>query len=197
MLVGIPELDEVGARDDSQEVAVLDHRHLAEVVLDHHALHLVHRVVGLHEHRAGVHEPAHRHVAEAMVQGSVHITAREDARQPILLHHREALVAVALHELAGLAYRGARLHCMDVHRHNRAHAHGRYDVGLQGAHQARAHVVEALPLHQRGGRLGVPAAAELAQHPGDVDGVGVAAGDELYVAGELGQKKAGVRLVEG
>ena len=125
-----PKLDQVGAGDDADDLASLDHGHLSQAVFHHHVLQLLHRVIGTDADRSFVHVKVDRKVIEAELQGLVNLAAGQDAHDPPLLHHGEALVAVAAHHLRRLGYRGVGRKGVDAVGHDLADSHGGLDVSF-------------------------------------------------------------------
>ena len=125
-----PELDQVGAGDDADDLASFDHRHLPQAVFHHHILQFLHRVIGRNADLSLVHVEVDRGVIKAELSSPVHLAAGQDAHDLPLLHHGEALVAVAAHHLRRVGYRGVGRKGVDAVGHDLAHGHGGLDVGF-------------------------------------------------------------------
>lgn len=180
--------------DDAHKAPLKDHRHLAQVVLEHDLLHLAHRIIGLHIDSAGIDIVAYGEFAQVVVDGAVDVAAGEHAHQALAIQHRKALVAVTPHQVGGIAHQHVGLERVHIGRHNLTNRDGRGDLLLQRGPQVGLHLRQVGVLHQRGRGLAVAAAAERAQQLRHIHGVAGAAGDELHVVLELGQQDAGLGL---
>ena len=134
-----PQLDDVGARHNPQDLAALDHRHLADAMLGHDLLQALHRVLGADPDLALGHIVRDGHGLQAQAPCPVDLAARQDADDlAALAHHREPLEPVAQHELGRLFHRGFGRQGVDAVGHDLAHGHQGMDVPLQHVQQRLA-----------------------------------------------------------
>ena len=159
-----PELDQVGARDDAHKAPLLHHRHLAQVVFDHHLLHFIYRVSGCNVTAArcrGCCAPACRPGGGA---GAVDIARVSMPTSRSSSHHRKTLVAIAPHELRGIAHRDVSVERVHVGRHDLAHrARAASPVSASAAQQLRLHLLKVRAFDQGGAALLWPPPPKRAQ----------------------------------
>ncbi len=197
MPIGSPQLEQVGARDNADKAPLFHHRHLAEAVLHHHLLHLVHRHIGIDADGPGVEHRAHRHLAQTVVQGPIDVTAGNDADQPLVdADHGKAFVPIAPHELRGIADGEIDIQSVDVGGHDLAHAHRRNHRFFQRRQQLGLQGVERPALDAASSGLVMATAAKASQQIAHIDGVGGAPRNDLDVVFELRQDQTGIWLVD-
>ena len=111
-------------------------------MLDHHLLHLFHRILGVYGDLPLVHEGVDGGLVQPVLEGAVYLPSGEHAHHAPLLDHRKALVAVAAHELFSLSHRCVGGQGMHSEGHDVPHGHRRADVSIQGLNQLIPHSLQ-------------------------------------------------------
>ena len=125
-------------------------------------------------------------IRQTVMHRAIDLAAREHAENPAVLHHGEALEAVAAHPLGrsgdGI---GRRQGLRRAVGHDLADGDGGVDVVLQQVDQGLEHRRKRAIADQRSSRAAVAAAAQALGDLADVDRVVGAAGHHLDVAAHL------------
>ncbi len=129
-----------------------------------------------------------------MSQGAVYISPVEQTHHPAVFHHRVAFVAVALH--AQGSFPDGSLGSQHIHpaRHNLRYCDRRAHKLGQALFQLSLYLLDGAVAHQAGSRAFVPAAAQPAEHSGDIDMLAGRAGDDLHPGARLDKHKEGIRV---